>query len=45
MGRSARKPMPVVALLREKHLATIAHGCGDKDWASLGNYIAERAGL
>jgi len=37
--------MPMVALLREQHLATIAHGYGGKDWSSLGNYIAERAGL
>lgn len=38
-------PMPMAALLREQHLAAIAHGYGDKDWAALGEYIAESAGL
>jgi hypothetical protein len=35
----------MAALIREQHLAAIARGYGDKDWAALGNYIAETAGL
>jgi 3-hydroxyisobutyrate dehydrogenase-like beta-hydroxyacid dehydrogenase len=38
-------PLPSAELIREQHLAAIARGYGDRDWASLGNYIAERAGL
>jgi len=38
-------PMPMAGLLREQHIAAIASGYGDKDWAALGEYIAERAGL
>ena len=38
-------PMPMAGLLRERHLAAIARGYGDKDWAALGEYIAESAGL
>jgi 3-hydroxyisobutyrate dehydrogenase-like beta-hydroxyacid dehydrogenase len=37
-------PMPSAALIREQHLAALAHGYGDKDWAELGNWIAEAAG-
>ncbi|MCC6531435.1 MAG: NAD(P)-dependent oxidoreductase [Burkholderiales bacterium] len=37
-------PLPSASLLREQHIAAIAHGYGDKDWAELGNWIAERAG-
>jgi len=37
-------PMPSAALIREQHLAAIAHGYGNKDWAELGNWIAESAG-
>lgn len=44
-GNDTAVPLPLAALLREQHLAAIARGYGDKDWASLGNYIAERAGL
>lgn len=40
-----RVPMPFAGLLREQHLAAIARGYGDKDWAALGEYIAESAGL
>jgi 3-hydroxyisobutyrate dehydrogenase-like beta-hydroxyacid dehydrogenase len=36
-------PLPSAALIREQHLAAIAHGYGDKDWAQLGNWIIERA--
>ena len=38
-------PMPTAELLREQHLAAIAHGYGDQDWAALGEYIAQSAGL
>jgi 3-hydroxyisobutyrate dehydrogenase-like beta-hydroxyacid dehydrogenase len=32
-------------LIREQHLAAIAHGYGDRDWAELGNWIAAAAEL
>lgn len=38
-------PMPLAELLRRQHHAAIARGYGEKEWASLGNYIAECAGL
>ena len=44
-GSDIGVPLVMAALIREQHLAAIARGYGDKDWASLGNYIAERAGL
>ncbi|MEK6593407.1 MAG: NAD(P)-dependent oxidoreductase [Pseudomonadota bacterium] len=44
-GNDTAVPLPLAVLLKEQHLAAIAHGYGDKDWASLGNYISERAGL
>jgi 3-hydroxyisobutyrate dehydrogenase-like beta-hydroxyacid dehydrogenase len=44
-GNDSDVPMPLASLLREQHLAAIAHGYGDKDWAALGNYIAQRAAL
>jgi 3-hydroxyisobutyrate dehydrogenase-like beta-hydroxyacid dehydrogenase len=44
-GNDTAVPLPLAALLREQHLAAIAHGYGERDWAALGNYIAERAGL
>lgn len=44
-GNDTAVPMPLAALLRDQHLAAIEQGYGDKDWASLGNYIAEVAGL
>jgi hypothetical protein len=37
--------MPMAAVMREQHLAAINRGYGERDWASLGNYIAESAGL
>ena len=40
-----RVPMPMAGLLREQHLAAIARGYGDRDWAVLGEYIAESADL
>jgi 3-hydroxyisobutyrate dehydrogenase-like beta-hydroxyacid dehydrogenase len=44
-ARDTRVPMPTADLLREQHLAAIAHGYGDQDWAALGEYIASAAGL
>jgi 3-hydroxyisobutyrate dehydrogenase-like beta-hydroxyacid dehydrogenase len=44
-GGETTVPMPLAALMREQHLAAIAKGYGDREWASLGNYIAETAGL
>ncbi|MDH5537633.1 MAG: NAD-binding protein, partial [Betaproteobacteria bacterium] len=44
-GKDTDVPLPLAALLQEQHLAAIAHGYGDKEWASLGNYIAQQAGL
>jgi hypothetical protein len=35
----------MAAVMREQHAAAVAHGYGDDDWAALGNYIAETAGL
>lgn len=37
--------LPMAALLHKQHLAAIARGYGDHDWAALGNYIADTAGL
>jgi 3-hydroxyisobutyrate dehydrogenase-like beta-hydroxyacid dehydrogenase len=37
--------LPTAALIREQHLAAIADGFGEKDWAALGEFIARRAGL
>jgi 3-hydroxyisobutyrate dehydrogenase-like beta-hydroxyacid dehydrogenase len=36
-------PLPTAALLREQHLAAIAHGYGDRDWAALCTYIMDSA--
>jgi hypothetical protein len=38
-------PLPTAELLREQHLAAIADGFGEKDWAALGAFIARKAGL
>jgi hypothetical protein len=35
----------MAAVIREQHVAAIAHGYGDRDWAALGNYISDVAGL
>ncbi|HYC44639.1 MAG TPA: NAD(P)-dependent oxidoreductase [Burkholderiales bacterium] len=43
-GAQTGVPMLLAALLREQHLAAIGRGYGDRDWAALGNYIAETAG-
>jgi 3-hydroxyisobutyrate dehydrogenase-like beta-hydroxyacid dehydrogenase len=37
--------LPTAALLREQHVAAIADGFGEKDWAALGEFIAQRSGL
>jgi 3-hydroxyisobutyrate dehydrogenase-like beta-hydroxyacid dehydrogenase len=44
-GRDTGVPMPMAAVIREQHLAAIAKGYGEHDWAALGNYIATTAGL
>jgi 3-hydroxyisobutyrate dehydrogenase-like beta-hydroxyacid dehydrogenase len=38
-------PLPTAELIRGQHLAAIADGFGEKDWAALGEFIARRAGL
>ncbi|HEX2829379.1 MAG TPA: NAD(P)-dependent oxidoreductase [Burkholderiales bacterium] len=38
-------PLPLGELMREQHLGAIARGYGEREWASVGNYIAEKAGL
>jgi 3-hydroxyisobutyrate dehydrogenase-like beta-hydroxyacid dehydrogenase len=44
-GTDTGVPMPMAAVIREQHVAAIAHGYGERDWAGLGNYIARTAGL
>lgn len=44
-GDETGVPMPMAAVIRDQHAAAIARGYGERDWASLGNYIAEQAGL
>jgi 3-hydroxyisobutyrate dehydrogenase-like beta-hydroxyacid dehydrogenase len=44
-GGDSQVPMPMAALIREQHLGALAGGFGEKDWASLAQYIAQRAGL
>jgi 3-hydroxyisobutyrate dehydrogenase-like beta-hydroxyacid dehydrogenase len=44
-GADTAVPMPMAGIIREQHLAAIARGYGDREWAALGNYIAETAGL
>jgi 3-hydroxyisobutyrate dehydrogenase-like beta-hydroxyacid dehydrogenase len=44
-GGDTAVPMPMAGAIREQHLAAIAKGYGDREWAALGNYIAEAAGL
>jgi len=36
-------PLPTAALMREQHLAAIAQGYGERDWAALGTYIMDSA--
>ena len=42
---SSAVPLPTAELIREQHLGALAHGYGDKDWAELGNWLAQCAGL
>jgi 3-hydroxyisobutyrate dehydrogenase-like beta-hydroxyacid dehydrogenase len=44
-GASSAVPLPTAALIRSQHLGALAHGYGDKDWAELGNWVAQCAGL
>ena len=44
-GGDTRVPLPMADVIREQHLGAIARGLGEKEWAALGDYIAERAGL
>ncbi len=44
-GVSSDVPLPTASLIRAQHLDAIANGYGDKDWAELGNWIAQSAGL
>jgi 3-hydroxyisobutyrate dehydrogenase-like beta-hydroxyacid dehydrogenase len=44
-GALSEVPLPSAALIREQHLGALAHGYGDKDWAELGNWIAQCAGI
>ena len=44
-GALSQVPLPTAALIREHHLGALAHGYGDKDWAELGNWLAQCAGL
>ena len=36
-------PLPLAELIRQQHLAAIAHGYGERDWAALGTYIMDSA--
>ena len=44
-GAAMGVALPTADLMRERHLAAIAAGFGEKDWAALGEYIAQDAGL
>ncbi len=44
-GGETQVPLPLAGVIREQHLGALNRGLGDKDWASLADYIAERAGL
>jgi hypothetical protein len=44
-GEAKAVPMPIANLLRDAFLEAIAHGEGEKDWASMGAVAARRAGL
>jgi 3-hydroxyisobutyrate dehydrogenase-like beta-hydroxyacid dehydrogenase len=44
-GDETGVPMPMAGVIRDQHAAAIARGYGERDWAALGNYIAEQAGL
>jgi len=44
-GGDTRVPLPMADVIHEQHLGAIAQGFGEKEWAALGDYIAQRAGL
>ena len=44
-GQDSGVPMPLAALLQDQHRAAIAEGFGGREWAALGGYIAQQAGL
>lgn len=44
-GKDTVVPLPLAETLRMQHLAAMAQGYGDREWAALGNYIAQQAGL
>lgn len=44
-GAATGVPLPTADLMRERHIDAIAAGFGEKDWAALGEYIAQNAGL
>ncbi len=44
-GGDTRVPLPMAGAIREQHIGALNRGLGDKDWASMADYIAERAGL
>jgi 3-hydroxyisobutyrate dehydrogenase-like beta-hydroxyacid dehydrogenase len=44
-GGETYVPLPLAAVMREQHLAAIANGFGDRDWAALGQYLMRNAGV
>lgn len=44
-GDETGVPLPLAALLQAQHRAAISAGFGERDWAALGNYIAQQAGI
>jgi 3-hydroxyisobutyrate dehydrogenase-like beta-hydroxyacid dehydrogenase len=44
-GQEMQVPMPFASMLRDRHLAAIAQGRGEWDWASLAVNAAQDAGL
>lgn len=36
-------PLPSAELMRRQHVAAIAHGYGERDWAALGTYLMDSA--
>lgn len=44
-GGDTQVPLPMAGVIREQHIGALNRGLGDKDWASMADYIAERAGL
>ena len=44
-GGDTQVPLPLAGVIREQHLGALNAGFGDKDWASMADYIAARAGL